>query len=459
MTVDLKYMLNPKSVAIIGASKNPEKVGHIILQNYINSGYSGKLFAVNKDAESILGVKAYAHVGEIKEKLDLAVIAIPAPFVPAVLEECGKAGVKSTIVVTAGFEEIGQKELQEQIVSISEKYKMPMLGPNCLGVIDTRARTDTLFLPTYKLSKPGVGYVSFISQSGAVGSTILDLIAGEGFGLSKFISYGNAAYVDESDILEYLMNDDDTKVIIMYIEGIKNGKKFIEVAKKVTKKKPVVVLKGGRTSVGQQATLSHTASLAGDYQVYEGVFKQFGFTIANDLNELLYYAKVLVSEPAPKGNRIGIITNGGGAGVITTDAVGFVKTLKLAELGKKSQEILRKKMPPLVNIRIPLDLAGDAGGDRYETAVSVLKEDENIDMIIVIALFQTPGADSSVVAKLVHFKADIDKPMIVISIGAEYTQVHNKMMEESGLPVYDSPLAAVNSLAELFKYYSYKNQK
>ena len=191
MTVDLKYMLNPKSVAIIGASKNPEKVGHIILQNYINSGYSGKLFAVNKDAESILGVKAYTHVGEIKEKLDLAVIAIPAPFVPAVLEECGKAGVKSTIVVTAGFEEIGQKELQEQIVSISEKYKMPMLGPNCLGVIDTRARTDTLFLPTYKLSKPGVGYVSFISQSGAVGSTILDLIAGEGFGLSKFISYFN----------------------------------------------------------------------------------------------------------------------------------------------------------------------------------------------------------------------------------------------------------------------------
>ena len=198
MPVDLKYMLNPKSVAIIGASKNPEKVGHIILQNYINSGYSGKLFAVNKDAESILGVKAYAHVGEIKEKLDLAVIAIPAPFVPAVLEECGKAGVKSTIVVTAGFEEIGQKALQEQIVSISEKYKMPMLGPNCLGVIDTRARTNTLFLPTYKLSKPGVGYVSFISQSGAVGSTILDLIAGEGFGLSKFISYGNAAYVDAS---------------------------------------------------------------------------------------------------------------------------------------------------------------------------------------------------------------------------------------------------------------------
>lgn len=459
MKADLQNMLNPKSVAIIGASRNPDKVGHIILQNYINSGYSGRLFAVNKDAESILGVKAYRHVGEIKQKLDLAVIAIPAQFVPQALEECGKAGVKSTIVVTAGFEEIGEKALQEQIVRISEKYKMPMLGPNCLGVMDTRARTDTLFLPTYKLSKPGVGYVSFISQSGAVGSTILDLIAGEGFGLSKFISYGNAAYIDESDILEYLMNDDDTKVIIMYVEGIKDGKKFIEVAKKVTKKKPVVVLKGGRSAIGQQATLSHTASLAGDYQVYEGMFQQFGFTVANDLNELLYYAKVLVSEPEPKGNRIGIITNGGGAGVITTDAVGAVKALKLAGLSKKSQEILRKAMPPLVNIRIPLDLAGDAGGDRYETAVSTLRDDDNVDMIIVIALFQTPGADSSVVAKLVHFKADMSKPMIVISIGAEYTQIHNHMMEESGLPVYDSPVAAVNSLAELFKYYQYKHRK
>jgi acetyl coenzyme A synthetase (ADP forming)-like protein len=459
MGVDLRSMLNPKSVAIIGASQNPEKVGHIILQNYINSGYAGKLFAINKDAESILGVKAYRHIGEIKERLDLAVIAIPAPFVPQVLEECGKAGVRSTIVVTAGFEEIGQKELQDKIVEISERYKMPMLGPNCLGVIDTRARTDTLFLPTYKLSKPGVGYVSFISQSGAAGSTILDLIAGEGFGLSKFISYGNAAYIDESDILEYLMNDDDTKVIIMYIEGIKNGKKFIEVARKVTKKKPVVVLKGGRTSVGQQATLSHTASLAGDYQVYEGIFQQFGFTIANDLNDLLYYAKTLVSEPAPKGNRIGIITNGGGAGVITTDAVGYTRELKLAELSDKSKQLLRKKMPPLVNIRIPLDLAGDAGGDRYETAVAAMRDDPNIDMIIVIALFQTPGADSGVVAKLVHFKADIEKPMIVISIGAEYTQIHNRMMEESGLPVYDSPSAAVKALAELYKYYNYKGRK
>ncbi len=336
---------------------------------------------------------------------------------------------------------------------------MPMLGPNCLGVMDPRSRIDTMFLPTYKLSRPNVGYVSFVSQSGAVGSTILDLIAGEGFGLSKFISYGNAAYVDESDILEYLMDDDDTKVIIMYIEGIKDGKKFIDVAKRITKKKPVVILKGGRTALGQAAAHSHTASLAGDYEVYEGVFEQFGFTIANDITDLLYYTKALVSEPEPKGNRIAIITNGGGAGVLTTDAVGSASNLKMAELSPQSKTILSKSMPPLVNIRIPLDLAGDAGGDRYETAVSVLKDDKNVDMLIVITLFQTPGADSSVVAKLVHFKEYMDKPMIVISIGAEYTSVHASMMESAGLPVYDSPSAAVRSLSELFKYYQYKNGK
>ena len=375
------------------------------------------------------------------------------------LQEVRQASVKSVIVVSAGFAEIGNTELQESITAISKKYNMPMLGPNCLGVMDPRSRIDTMFLPTYKLSRPNVGYVSFVSQSGAVGSTLLDLISGEGFGLSKFISYGNAASVDESDILEYLMDDDDTKVIIMYIEGIKDGRKFIDIAKRITKKKPVIVLKGGRTALGQAAAHSHTASLAGDYQVYEGVFEQFGFTVANDLTELLYYAKVLVSEPEPKGNRVAIITNGGGAGVLTTDAVGTVQNLKLAELSERSKPVLRKSMPPLVNIRIPLDLAGDAGGDRYEVAVSTLKDDDNIDMLIVIVLFQTPGADSGVVAKLVHFKEYMDKPMIVISIGAEYSNIHASMMEQAGLPVYDSPSAAVKSLSELVKYYDYKNSK
>lgn len=449
-------MLKPRSVAIIGASRDPGKVGHVILQNYLNAGYSGRIYAVNKNATEVMGIKCYESVLKIKDTIDLAVIAIPAKFVPETLEECGKARVKTTIVVSGGFAEIGNVDLQEQLKSIADKYNMPTLGPNCLGVMDPRSRIDTLFLPTYKLSRPQVGGVSFLCQSGAVGSTVLDLIAGEGFGLSKFISYGNAAQVDEVDLLNFLADDPDTKVIIMYIEGIKRGRAFIETARRVTRKKPVIVLKGGRTSAGQAAAHSHTAALAGSYEDHEAVFRQFGFTIAEDISDMLNYAKIFNSEPFPKGNRVGIITNGGGIGVLASDEIGMSGTLKLAEISDKSKTTLRRNLPPLVNIRNPLDLAGDAGSQRYEEALSVFNSDDSIDSILAICLFQTPGADSSVAAKLINFKEKSEKPLIVLSIGADYTRMHKIMMESSGLPVYDSPYAAVHSLSQLLKYAEYR---
>ncbi len=457
--MDLKPMLKPKSVAIIGASRDPDKVGHVILQNYLNGGYPGRLYAVNKSAEEIMGIKSYASILDIKDSIDLAVISIPAQFVPEALEECGKAGVKTAIVVSGGFAEIGNQDLQDQMVKVAEKYNMPTLGPNCLGVMDPRSRVDTLFLPTYKLSRPSIGGVSFVCQSGAVGSTVLDLISGEGFGLSKFISYGNAAHVDEVDILDYLMKDPETKVIIMYIEGIKRGKEFIEIAKKITKTKPVIVLKAGRTAAGQAAAHSHTAALAGNYEAHEALFRQYGFTIAEDLNDLLYYAKMLESEPLPKGGRVAIITNGGGTGVLTADAIGMSGNLKLAQLSNSSVAALRKVMPPLVNMRIPLDLVGDADDKRYGDALSILSTDDNIDMLIVIILFQTPGADSKAAARLVGFKEKSSKPMVVLSMGGDYTRMHTIMMESAGLPVYDSPTAAVRSLSELLKYSDYISRK
>lgn len=457
--MNLRPMLKPQSVAIIGASRDPNKVGHVILQNYINAGYSGKIYPVNKNADSVLGIKAYPTVGDVKAPIDLAVIAIPAEFVPQALEECGKARVKTAIVVSGGFAEIGNTKLQDEMVRIAKKYGIPTLGPNCLGVLDPRSRDDTLFLPSYKMSRPSVGGISFVCQSGAVGSTVLDMISGEGYGLSKFISYGNAAHVDEVDILNYLMDDDETKVIIMYIEGIKRGKEFIEVARKITKKKPVVVLKAGRTLAGVAAAHSHTAALAGDYEAYEAVFRQFGFTIAEGLDDLLYFSKILESEISPKGNRVAIVTDGGGTGVLVADQVGISKNLTLAEFSKPTSTALRKIMPPLVNIRNPLDLAGDADEKRYDDAVSKLSTDPNVDMILVIALFQTPGADSKVAAKLAEFKDRISKPLIVLSIGGEYTRMHKTLMESAGLPVYDSPSSAVRSLSALIDYANYRNRK
>ncbi len=451
-------MLDPKSVAIIGASRDPDKVGSIILQNYVSSGYSGKLYPINPNADEILGFKAYKSVLELKGKIDTAVIAIPAEFVPGVMEECGKAEVKSVVVVSGGFSEVGNTKLQDQLTRVAEKYNMPTVGPNCLGVMNPRSRVDTLFLPTYKISRPEIGGVSFMAQSGAVGSTVLDLISGEGFGLSKFISYGNAAHVDETDILEYLIKDKETKVIVMYLEGIKRGKEFFEAAKRASKIKPVVVLKAGRTSAGIKAAHSHTAALAGDYEVQEAVFRQSGFTIANDLSDLLYYAKVFESERAPKGPRVAIVTDGGGAGVLTADAIASLQDLKMAEFSSATNAAIKKAMPPLVNAANPLDLAGDAEETRYSSALSILSNDDNVDMLIVIALFQTPGADSKLASKLIEYKEKSSKPMIVISIGAEYTQTHKKMMESSGLPVYDSPASAAKALSALYNYYRFRSR-
>jgi acetate---CoA ligase (ADP-forming) len=449
---DLEPIMNPKSVAIIGASEKPNKVGHEILQNYIDMGYSGKIYPVNVNSTGkIMGLKSYKSVLEIKERIDLAVIAVPAEIVTEVMEESGKAGVKSAIVASGGFAEVGNTALQDKLVNIARRYSMPVIGPNCLGVMDLHSRVDTLFLPAFKLDRPSIGGVSFVSQSGAVGSTVLDMIAHEGFGLARFISYGNAAVVDEVDILNYLMKDDKTKVIVFYLEGAKRGREFFAIAQKVTKRKPVVIMKGGRTEQGAKAAQSHTASIAGGYESYEALFRQCGFTIANDEVDLLNFAKIFDSQPKATGKRVAVITNGGGTGVLATDAL-YQCGLEMAKLSTGSEKVLRKAMPPIVNVRLPLDMAGDADDARFGAALGAISKDPNVDMIMAIALFQTPGADSRVAQTLINYGTTCGKPLVVVSAGGNYTQTHKQMMESSGVPVYDSPEEAARSLAALVSY-------
>ena len=452
----MDHIFNPRSVAIIGASQNPNKVGHIIMQNYFNVGFSGKLYPVNiNSTKPILGIKSYKRVSDIKSTIDLAVIAIPAEYVPKSLEECGKAKVKSAIVVSGGFSEIGKENLQNELLKVANKYSMPVLGPNCLGVMDLRSRVDTMFLPTYKLDKPNIGGVGFVSQSGAVGSTVLDMISHEGFGLSKFVSYGNATVIDEVDILEHLMRDKYTKVVLFYMEGVKRGREFMNVVKRFTQIKPIVISKGGITPQGSTAAHSHTASLAGSAGAYKAVSKQFGMIWANDLEDLLYFGKIFETERLCTGKRVAIITNGGGTAVLATDAL-YLNNLELAKMSKESEIELKKVMPSIVNVRMPLDMAGDADDKRFSAAMDVITKDKNVDMVMVISLFQTPGADSRVAATLIHYKNLIDKPMVVVSPGGNYAQVHNQMMETSGLPVYSSPTTAARSLSALVEYSEYR---
>ncbi len=455
---DLTHIFNPRSVAIIGASEKPGKVGQVIMQNYMDAGFQGALYPVNINAgEKISGYKAYKSVLDIRKEIDLVVIAIPAAGVPNVLEECGKAKANGAVIVSGGFAEVGAADLEEKIKQISKKYKMPFIGPNCLGVMDPRARIDTLFLPTYKIERPKIGGVSFVSQSGSVGSSTLDLISAEGFGLSRFISYGNATVVDEVDILHFLAKDKNTKVIVYYLEGAKRGREFIEVAKEVTKSKPVVIIKGGITETGATAAHSHTASLAGSYESYSAVFRQFGMTEAHELEELIYFAKIFDTQPLVTGNRVAVITNGGGHGVLATDAI-YQNGLTFPQLTKESQKELRRRMPPIVNIALPMDVGGEADYKRFGDALEVLSTDQNVDAIMMIALFQTPGADEKLVDAVVNFNNGKKKPLVVVSTGSSYTQSHTKLMESAGVPVYESPSAAAKALAALISYSRYREK-
>ena len=271
---NLAKVFNPTSIAVIGASREPNKIGHVIVKNFVDGGFSGRIYPINPNAESILGLRSYKSVLDIKGGVDSAVIAVPAAAVPSVLEECGKKGIGGVVLITGGFSEVGKREEEERIAAIANKYGIALIGPNCMGVLTPSSRVDSVFLPIYKLGRPRVGNISFISQSGAVGGCIVDLAARAGIGMSKFVSYGNAAAVDECDLLEYLAADKETDIIVVYLEGVRDGRRFLEVTRKITKQKPIVVLKAGKSEAGAEAARSHTGSLAGSAEAYQAAFRQ-----------------------------------------------------------------------------------------------------------------------------------------------------------------------------------------
>ena len=455
---DLKPLFEPKSIAIIGASKETSKIGHVILRNFVEGDFPGKVYPVNPKEKEIMRLPAYKSVLDIPGEVESAVIAIPAKFVPSTLEECGKKGVKGVTVISGGFSEVGNDELEKELVEVSKKYDLQVIGPNCLGIVDLRGKVDSIFLPTYKMGRPKTGGVSFITQSGAVGSCILDLIARQGFGMNRFVSYGNASVIDETDLLEYLMEDERTKIIVMYLEGVKKGRKFFELTKKTSGKKPIVVLKSGTTEKGASAAKSHTGSLAGNYEAYRAVFRQNHLIEARTVDEVFYYSKIFDSQPLCTGDRIAIITNGGGMGVLAADAV-IANGLRLAELSDESKKKIREVMPPIVNASNPFDLVGDADADRFEEAFDIIMNDENVDAVIAITLFQTVSLDSRVVDVVVKAsRIAPEKPMIHMALGGEYSEIQSRAIEMSGIPSYESPSSAAKSLAKLIEFSRHKQK-
>ncbi|ANF22391.1 acetate--CoA ligase family protein [Thermococcus piezophilus] len=454
----LDFMFYPKSVAVIGASNVPGKVGNSIMRS-ITLNFDGNVYAVNvKGGEvEVNGRKfpVYRSIKEIPDEVDVAVIAVPAKFAPDVLDECGEKGVKGVVVISAGFKEAGNIELEEELVKRAKKWDIRLVGPNCLGVTNLENGFDCNFNPPERQARPPFGKIAFMSQSGAFGAAILDWAANHRIGMSKFISLGNMADLDESDFMAYLGEDPKTGVITGYIEGVKDGRKFFETAKEVTLRKPVIILKAGRTEAGAKAAASHTGSLAGSYKIYEAVFEQTGVLSAKSMRQLFNYAKALAMQKPAKGNRVAIVTNGGGAGVMMSDGL-LERGMELAEFTEQTNERFRKdieegKLPHHMSYKNPIDVIGDAPSSRYERAMRYALEDPNVDVLVVIALFQSPALDEGIVDAVAKMQ-EYGKPIVFVAPGGDYPHKMARNIEQKGVPVYETVEDGVDAVYALVRY-------
>jgi acetyl coenzyme A synthetase (ADP forming)-like protein len=453
---NLRYVFNPKHVAIVGASPTPNKIGNVLVKNFLETKFPGKVYPVNPKYEIVGGLKCYPKVTDIPGRVDCAIIATPAETVPGIIDDCALKKAGGAIVLSGGFEEVNRNDLAQRIRETAQKAGMPVVGPNCLGVYNPYTKIDSIFLPTYKLERPKPGGIAFITQSGAVGSTVMDLAAYYGLGISKFISYGNATVLDESDYLEFLKDDEDTEVIILYMEGARDGRKLLETMKKVNKVKPIIALKAGKGAGGQAAARSHTGNIAGSYLAYQAAFKQAKVTEATGLTEVFDFVKIF-NQPKPKGNRVGVITNGGGIGVLTTDYIES-EGLALAQFGDATKKELAKILPSYGTVNNPLDLVADSGVEAYGKAIEAMMTDPGIDALIIVVLTQTPPIDERIIHVLTKASDDRRKPIATISIGGTYTEAYRKILESKGVPSYNSPKAAVKAMERLVTYSKYLSQ-
>lgn len=453
---DLDMFFKPKSVAIIGVSTQTRKFGHVIFSNFLESNINAKIYPVNPKADTILGVPCYKSLLDIPGPVDLVVIALSRKFAVKTLNECAQKQVRGVIIIAGGFSEVGEegKAIEEEVLKIAKENNIRIIGPNVIGIYDPYSGVDTLFLPRYRVLRPKRGNLGFISQSGAFGSALLDFAASSGVGISKFCSIGNAIDVDAVDVLEYLEKDPNTKCIMMYLEGIKtkDAKNFQNVIKRITLIKPIVLLKGGITSQGQKAAASHTGSIASQIEVLQALFKQAGVIQAQDVIQLFDMGRILSASYLPKGdNSVAIITNAGGFGVLTTDAL-INQGFKLATLSDDTINTLKSQMPAEVIISNPTDLVGNANTERYKIALEKIVQDPNVSIIILIILLSVSYVESDIIDVINDVRLTYKKPIIVTTIGGDFTQMMIKMMEENHIPTFSSPKRTVDAVKALVYY-------
>lgn len=453
MKRNLNKLFNPKSVAVIGASRTKGKVGHDVLKNILTCGYDGKVYPINPNANKIFGLKAYKSIKDIKSNIDLAVFAIPSTLVPQALKECGQKKVPNAIIISAGFKESGSEgaRLERLIAEIGKKFRISILGPNCLGLIDTASCLNASFAA----KMPQKGNIAFFSQSGALGTAILDWSLHEDIGFSKFVSLGNKVDVKEVDLLEVFENDPQTDVILGYIEDIKDGARFMKAAKRISKKKPIILTKSGGTEAGARAASSHTGSLAGSDKAFSAAFKQCGVIRADTVEDLFDYARAFSYQPLPKGTSLAIVTNAGGPGVMAADSVENSKVVNLSSFGKQTLDILRKSLPAGASLYNPVDLMGDAQVDRYKKALEAVLKDQSVDGVLVIL---TPQAMSKIreTAELVTKINTHGKPIFTCFLGGRLIKQGIDVLRQGRIPNYTFPERAVHSFSTMVRFMNWK---
>jgi acetyltransferase len=452
VTTNLDKIFNPQNVAIIGASDVEGSVGYAIVKNFTQMGYSGKVYFVNIRKPEILGVKTYPTVDQIPEPVDLAIVATPAKTVPDIMEECGRAQVKGVIIVSAGFKETGPagKALEEQILAAARKYGIRVIGPNCIGIIRPRNSLNATFLD--KMPKPG--NVAFLSQSGALGSAILDWALHENIGFSNFVSVGSMIDVDFGDLIDYFGSDPKTKSILMYVEGITEARKFMSAARHFARTKPIIVVKSGKFTESAKAAASHTGSLSGEDGIYDAAFKRAGVVRVNEIVDLFNAAEVLGTQPLPKGPNLAIITNAGGPGVMATDAL-IGQGGKLAKLSQKTLDTLNGVLPPFWSHGNPIDVLGDARSERYKAAVECCLNDDNIDGILIVFTQQAVSESVEIaknIVELVRAKSYQNKTILTSFMGFGAVQEANSILNANNIPTYSTPEQAIRTYMYMYNY-------
>lgn len=449
---DLKTILSPRSVAVIGASAREDSVGRAVFANILFSGYKGIVYPVNPRVKSILGVRAYPSILDIPDEIDLAIIIVPNIAVKKVLEECGAKKVKGAVIITAGFKEIGQEgaKLESEIVAVARQYGISLIGPNCVGIINTDPQIS-LNATFARPFTPKPGHIAFISQSGAFGVAALEYARKKDIRLSKFISVGNKADVNENTLLPALRDDEQTKVILLYLEDLVNPAEFMELAREIGEKKPLLVIKSGRTLAGARAAASHTGALAGSDEIYNAFFTQAGVIRVDNLEELFDCGLAFATQPPPRSNRVAIITNAGGPGIVATDTI-IRQGAHLAQLDERTKERLARVLPPTAALENPVDVIGDAKEDRYESAIRIVLEDDGVDGAVIICT-PTVFTDLEAIARTIRDTVPrYGKPVTVCFMGTEDVEKAARILEEAGIPHYVFPEIAAKVMARLTQY-------